>query len=163
MSEAKPSRVATFAKDITAGLVVFLVALPLCLGVALASNAPVLFSGLVAGIVGGIVVGLISRSHTSVSGPAAGLTAVVAAQIAFLGFDAFLVAVFLAGIIQILMGIGRMGFIAAFIPSRISSDVVSERAAKMPPEWNQRTPPAKIAFQSKSPGFNCAAASLERL
>ncbi len=82
------------------GLVVFLVALPLCLGIALASDAP-LFSGMLAGIVGGVVVGLLSGSHTSVSGPAAGLTAVVAAQIAALGsFEAFLLAVIVAGVIQ---------------------------------------------------------------
>ena len=75
--------------------VIFLVALPLCLGVALASNAP-LFSGILAGIIGGLLVGAVSRSHTSVSGPAAGLTAVVAAQIASLGsFEAFLLAVVL--------------------------------------------------------------------
>jgi MFS superfamily sulfate permease-like transporter len=71
---------ATLPRDLTSGLVVFLVALPLCLGVALASGAP-LFSGVRAGIVGGILVGVLSGSHTSVSGPAAGLTAVVAAQI----------------------------------------------------------------------------------
>ncbi len=72
---------ATLPRDLTSGLVVFLVALPLCLGVALASGAP-LFSGVLAGIVGGILVGMLSGSHTSVSGPAAGLTAIVAAQIA---------------------------------------------------------------------------------
>src|SRR6056297_3653103 len=88
-------------KDLLAGVIVFLVALPLCLGIALASNAP-LFSGLIAGIVGGIVVGVLSGSHVSVSGPAAGLTAVVAAQIASLGsFEAFLAAVVIAGILQI--------------------------------------------------------------
>lgn len=109
----------TIPRDLTAGLVVFLVALPLCLGVALASNAP-LFSGILAGIVGGILVGVLSGSHTSVSGPAAGLTAVVAAQIASLGtFDAFLVAVVLAGVIQIVLGICRAGFIAAFFPSSV--------------------------------------------
>lgn len=113
----------TFAKtvprDLTAGLVVFLVALPLCLGVALASNAP-LFSGILAGIVGGLVVGFLSGSQTSVSGPAAGLTAVVASQIALLqSFEAFLVAVFLAGVIQVLLSIFRMGFIAAFFPSSV--------------------------------------------
>ena len=97
----------------------FLVALPLCLGVALASGAP-LFSGLLAGIVGGILVGLLSGSHTSVSGPAAGLTAVVAAQIASLGsFQAFLLAVVLAGLIQIGLGLARAGFIAAFFPSSV--------------------------------------------
>ncbi len=100
-------------------MVVFLVALPLCLGVALASNAP-LFSGLIAGIVGGIIVGAISGSQTSVSGPAAGLTAIVAAQIASLGtFEAFLFAVVLAGVIQVVLGICRAGFIAAFFPGSV--------------------------------------------
>ncbi len=105
--------------DLSAGLVVFLVALPLCLGVALASGAP-LFSGILAGIVGGLLVGAISGSHTSVSGPAAGLTAVVAAQIALLGsFEAFLVAVFLAGIMQLVLGVMRAGSIADFVPSSV--------------------------------------------
>lgn len=109
----------TLSRDITAGLVVSLVALPLCLGVALASNAPLL-SGVVAGIVGGVLVGLISRSSKSVSGPAAGLTAVVAAQIATLGsFEAFLLAVVVAGLIQIALGVARAGFIAAFVPSGV--------------------------------------------
>lgn len=106
----------TLPKDITASIAVFLVALPLCLGIALASNAP-LFAGLISGIVGGIVVGILSGSHKSVSGPAAGLTAIVAAQIAALGnFEAFLAAVVVAGAIQILMGAFRLGFIAAFFP-----------------------------------------------
>ena len=105
--------------DLSAGLVVFLVALPLCLGVALASNAP-LFSGILAGIVGGLVVGAISKSHTSVSGPAAGLTAVVAAQIALLGsFEAFLLAVAMAGVLQIALGVVRAGAIADFVPSSV--------------------------------------------
>ncbi len=109
----------TWARDLTAGLVVFLVALPLCLGVALASNAP-LFAGVLAGIVGGILVGTLSGSHTSVSGPAAGLTAIVAAQIASLGsFPAFLLAVVLAGVIQIGLGLARAGSIAAFFPSSV--------------------------------------------
>ncbi|MEZ4444612.1 MAG: SulP family inorganic anion transporter [Polyangiaceae bacterium] len=106
-------------RDIPAGIVVSLVALPLCLGIALASNAP-LSSGLIAGIVGGLVVGLLSGSHTSVSGPAAGLTAVVAAQIAALGsFSNFLVAVFAAGVIQVGLGLARAGNIAAFMPSSV--------------------------------------------
>jgi MFS superfamily sulfate permease-like transporter/carbonic anhydrase len=106
----------TLPRDLIAGLVVFLVALPLCLGVALASNAPPI-AGLIAGIVGGILVGLLSGSQTSVSGPAAGLTAVVAAQIAALGsFEAFLVAVVLAGVLQVIMGVCRAGFISAFFP-----------------------------------------------
>lgn len=109
----------TLPRDLTAGLVVFLVALPLCLGVALASGAPLL-SGVFAGIVGGILVGMISGSQTSVSGPAAGLTAVVAAQIAALGsFQAFLLAVVIAGLIQIVLGVSRVGFIAAFFPSSV--------------------------------------------
>jgi MFS superfamily sulfate permease-like transporter len=107
------------AADIPAGTVTFLVALPLCLGIALASGAP-LFSGLLAGIVGGLVVGSISGSSTSVSGPAAGLTAIVAAQIEALGsFEAFLFATFLAGAMQLLLGIARAGFIAAFFPSAV--------------------------------------------
>ncbi len=110
---------ATIPKDLTSGLVVFLVALPLCLGVALASNAP-LFSGILAGIIGGILVGSLSGSHTSVSGPAAGLTAIVAAQIGKLGaFDTFLLAVMIAGMIQVVLGVCRAGFIAAFFPSSV--------------------------------------------
>lgn len=106
----------TLPKDLIAGLVVFLVALPLCLGVALASSAPPI-AGLIAGIIGGILVGVLSGSHTSVSGPAAGLTAVVAVQIGKLGtFEAFLVAVVLAGVMQVIMGVCRAGFIAAFFP-----------------------------------------------
>lgn len=108
--------VGTLFADIKSGLVVFFVALPLCLGIALASGAP-LMSGIVAGIVGGIVVGLFSGSHTSVSGPAAGLSTVVAAEILSLGsFSAFLTAVILAGLIQIGLGLAKGGFIAAFFP-----------------------------------------------
>ena len=108
-----------WAGDLTAGLVVFLIALPLCLGVALASGAP-LFSGLLAGVIGGLLVGALSGSQTSVSGPAAGLTAVVAAQIVSLGsFETFLLALFIAGLIQIALGIARAGFVAAFFPSAV--------------------------------------------
>ena len=111
--------------DLRAGLIVFLVALPLCLGIALASEAP-LSSGIVSGIIGGIVVGFLSGSHTSVSGPAAGLTAVVAAQIATLGsFEAFLAAVLLAGAFQIVLGVSRAGFIAAFFPSSVIKGLLS--------------------------------------
>jgi carbonic anhydrase len=118
-----PAPAKTIRADVAAGLVVFLVALPLCLGIALASGAP-LPAGLLAGIVGGIVVGLISGSHTSVSGPAAGLTAIVVAQIAAFGggapgFRIFLLAVFFAGLIQIAMGIARAGIIAAFFPTSV--------------------------------------------
>jgi carbonic anhydrase len=110
---------AILRRDLIAGLIVFLVALPLCLGVGLASGAPLL-SGVIAGVIGGILVGLVSGSHTSITGPATGLSAVVAAQIATLGsFETFLLAVVLAGLIQILLGIVRAGFIAAFIPSSV--------------------------------------------
>ena len=109
----------TLPRDLTAGLVVFLVALPLCLGVALASNAPLL-SGVVAGVIGGVLVGILSQSQTSVSGPSAGSTAIVAAQIAALGsFPDFLTAVVIAGLIQIVLGMVRAGFIADFIPSSV--------------------------------------------
>ncbi|PID39907.1 MAG: sulfate transporter [Proteobacteria bacterium] len=108
-----------YPADITAGVVVFLVALPLCLGIALASSAP-LFAGLISGIVGGIVVGALSGSSTSVSGPAAGLAAVVAAQISGLGsFEAFLLAVVIAGAMQVLLGVLRAGSIAAFVPTSV--------------------------------------------
>lgn len=113
-----PRPISISPRDFTSGVVVFFVALPLCLGVALASNAP-LQSGLIAGIVGGILVGFLSGSHTSVSGPAAGLTAIVSVQIALLGFPAFLLAVVIAGLIQIGLGIARAGFIAAFFPSSV--------------------------------------------
>ena len=105
--------------DLPASIVVFLVALPLCLGVALASGAPLL-SGVIAGIIGGLVVGALSQSHTSVSGPAAGLAAVVLASITKLGsFEAFLLAVVIAGVIQLLVGIAKGGFIANYIPSNV--------------------------------------------
>src|SRR3981189_548122 len=103
--------------DLPASIVVFFVALPLCLGVALASGAP-LFSGVIAGILGGIVVGLISESQVSVSGPAAGMVAVVLAAITHLGgFETFLLALCFAGILQIIIGLFRAGFIADYIPS----------------------------------------------
>jgi carbonic anhydrase len=109
----------TLKYDLPAGIVVFLVALPLCLGIALASGAP-LFSGIISGIIGGIVVGAISGSHTSVSGPAAGLAAVVLASITKLGaFEILLAAVLIAGAIQLVMGVARAGFIANYIPSNV--------------------------------------------
>jgi carbonic anhydrase len=105
--------------DVPAGIVVFLVALPLCLGIALASGAP-LFSGIISGIIGGIVVGMLSGSQTSVSGPAAGLAAVVLASITTLGaFDILLVAILIAGVLQLAMGLMRAGFIANYIPSNV--------------------------------------------
>lgn len=105
--------------DLPAGLVVFLVALPLCLGVALASGAPLL-SGIISGVIGGIVVGLLSQSNTSVSGPAAGLSAIVLSSITQLGsFEIFLLAVVIAGAFQILLGVFKGGFIANYIPSNV--------------------------------------------
>lgn len=106
-------------RDLVAGLVIFLVALPLCLGIAITAGAP-LFSGLISGIIGGIVVGFLSRSHTSVSGPAAGLTAIIIAEMAALGsFQTFLLAVLIAGGVQIVAGLLRGGFIASFFPSSV--------------------------------------------
>lgn len=105
--------------DFPAGLVVFLVALPLCLGIALASGAP-LFSGIIAGIVGGIVVAFASGSALSVSGPAAGLTVIVLNAITQLGsYETFLLAVVLAGLIQIALGYLRAGIIAHYFPSSV--------------------------------------------
>lgn len=105
--------------DFASGLVVFLVALPLCLGIALASGAP-LFSGIISGIVGGIIVGYLSQSHLSVSGPAAGLTAIVLTAITDLGsFNAFLLAVLLAGLIQLALGFIKAGSISNYFPNNV--------------------------------------------
>lgn len=105
--------------DIPASIVVFLVAIPLCLGIALASGAP-LFSGLIAGIVGGLVVGSISKSSIGVSGPAAGLAVIVLDAINDFGsYEIFLVAVVLAGIIQIIIGFAKGGIIAYYFPSSV--------------------------------------------
>ena len=109
----------TLKNDIPASIVVFFVALPLCLGIALASGAP-LFSGLIAGIVGGIVVGSISGSKIGVSGPAAGLAAIVLAAISTLGgYENFLVAVVLGGVIQLIFGILKAGIIGYYFPSSV--------------------------------------------
>ena len=105
--------------DLPASLVVFFVALPLCLGIALASGAP-LFSGLIAGIIGGIVVGGLSGSKIGVSGPAAGLAAIVLTAIGTLGgYENFLVAVVLGGAIQILFGVLKAGVIGYYFPSSV--------------------------------------------
>jgi len=106
--------------DLPASIVVFFVAVPLCLGIALASGAP-LFAGIIAGIIGGIVVGAASGSSLGVSGPAAGLAVIVLTSIASLGgsWEAFLTAVVLAGIIQLIMGYAKAGFIAYFFPSSV--------------------------------------------
>ena len=105
--------------DVLAGLIVFLIALPLCLGIAQASNAP-LFSGIVAGVVGGVVIGFLSKSNLSVSGPAAGLVAIVIGAIGQLGaFDIFLCAVIIAGALQLILGFVRAGSIANYFPSSV--------------------------------------------
>ncbi|MEL6743703.1 MAG: SulP family inorganic anion transporter, partial [Planctomycetota bacterium] len=119
MSESQTRPFQSVGRDLIGGVVVFLVAIPLCLGIALASGAP-LMSGLVTGIVGGIVVGLISGSHVSVSGPAAGLAAIVLAQIEGLGgFQPFLLAVVLAGVLQVAFGALRGGALANFFPNSV--------------------------------------------
>ncbi|MCB9662905.1 MAG: SulP family inorganic anion transporter [Alphaproteobacteria bacterium] len=114
-----PSWVANLRYDLPAGLVVFLVALPLCLGIALASDAP-LMSGVVAGVVGGTVIAALSGSALSVSGPAAGLAVIVAEGVHTLGaFEAVAMAVVLAGLIQLAMGLARMGFVASLFPHSV--------------------------------------------
>lgn len=105
--------------DLSAGLSVFLVALPLCLGISLASNAP-LYAGLLSGMIGGLVVAFISGSPLAVSGPAAGLTTLVAASIATSGdYRIFLLAVIIAGAFQVLLGICKLGVIASYFPSAV--------------------------------------------
>jgi MFS superfamily sulfate permease-like transporter len=112
-------------KDLNAGLVVSLVALPLCLGIALASGAP-LFSGLIAGIIGGLIVGFSSGSPLSVTGPAAGLTAVVFSSIQSLGsFQHFLAAVVLAGVFQIILGLLKAGRITSLFPSSVINGMLT--------------------------------------
>ena len=115
----KTSIFSYFNSDFASGLVVFLVALPLCLGISLASGAPPL-SGIISGIVGGVVVGFLSKSHISVSGPAAGLTAIVLTAITDLGaFDVFLLAVFIAGLIQLILGFIKAGSISNYFPTNV--------------------------------------------
>jgi len=111
--------------DLPASIVVFFVAVPLCLGIALASGAP-LFSGIIAGIVGGIVVGVISNSSLGVSGPAAGLTVIVLVAIEKLGgLEVFLLSVVIAGVIQILLGILKAGIIGYYFPSAVIKGMLS--------------------------------------
>jgi len=104
-------------QDFPASIVVFLVAVPLCLGIALASGAPLL-SGLIAGVVGGIIVGIASGSPLGVSGPAAGLAVIVLNAITELGrFEVFLTAVIIAGVLQICLGLVQAGVVAYYFPS----------------------------------------------
>jgi len=110
---------ANLKSDFASGLVVFLVALPLCLGIAMASGAP-LFSGIIAGVVGGIIVGFLSKSHLSVSGPAAGLTAIILTAVTDLGaFNLVLTAVVIAGIIQLGLGFVKAGSISNYFPTNV--------------------------------------------
>ncbi|AMR26117.1 hypothetical protein A0257_02760 [Hymenobacter psoromatis] len=114
-----PSRFSTLGQDAPAGLVVFLVALPLCLGISLASGAPLL-AGLISGIVGGLLVSVLSGSAVSVSGPAAGLTTIMLAAISSLGsWPAVLAATVVAGVIQLLLGVARAGVIALYFPAAV--------------------------------------------
>ena len=114
----------TLKSDFSAGVVVFFVALPLCLGIALASGAP-LFSGLIAGIIGGVVVGAISGSPYGVSGPAAGLTVIVLSAINSLGYESFLLAVVLAGVLQLILGFIKSGSITYFFPGSVIKGMLS--------------------------------------
>lgn len=118
-SDFRPGIINNLKFDAPAGLVVFLVALPLCLGIALASGAP-LFSGIIAGVIGGLVVALLSGSEVSVSGPAAGLAVIVATAIQNLGsFRVFLLAVVIAGIAQLVLGFIRAGVIGNYVPNAV--------------------------------------------
>jgi len=119
MNSENTSLFGSLKNDIPSAIVVFFVALPLCLGIALASGAP-LFSGLIAGIVGGIVVGSLSGSQIGVSGPAAGLAAIVLTAIGSLGgFENFLLAVVLGGVIQLIFGFLKAGIIGYYFPSSV--------------------------------------------
>jgi len=107
-----------FKTDLLSGLVVFLVALPLCLGIAIASGAPP-FAGIICGVIGGLVVGYLSGSNVSVSGPAAGLIAIILVAITDLGYETFLVAVMIAGAIQLTLGLVKAGTISSFFPTSV--------------------------------------------
>jgi MFS superfamily sulfate permease-like transporter len=118
-------RIIWLRHDLPAGLSVFLVALPLCLGIALASGAP-LYAGLLSGIVGGLIVALVSGSQLAVSGPAAGLTTLVAASIISLGdYKVFLLAVIVAGLFQLVLGVLKLGAIANYFPSSVIKGMLS--------------------------------------
>lgn len=104
--------------DTLSGMVVFLVALPLCLGIAVASGAPP-FAGIITGVIGGIVVGYLSHSNVSVSGPAAGLIAIILIAITDLGYETFLVAVVIAGLIQLTLGFAKAGSISSYFPTSV--------------------------------------------
>src|SRR5690606_11791655 len=123
-SLSTPSLFSNLRHDLPASIVVFLVAMPLCLGIALASGAP-LFSGIIAGIIGGAVVALLSGSYLGVSGPAAGLAVIVLNAIQKMGFEPFLLAVVIAGILQVLLGVIRAGIIGYYFPSAVIKGMLS--------------------------------------
>lgn len=125
LSNNKNGFFSNLKQDLSASLVVFLVAVPLCLGIALASGAP-LFAGIIAGIVGGIVVALLSGSPLGVSGPAAGLAVIVLSAIQELGaFETFLLAVVIAGLIQLILGFAQAGVIGYYFPSSVIKGMLS--------------------------------------
>ena len=125
MSSTNTSILANLKNDIPASIIVFLVAVPLCLGIALASGAP-LFSGIIAGIVGGIVAGVLSGSALGVSGPAAGLAVIVLNAIQDLGaFDVFLMAVVIGGVIQLILGFAKAGIIGYYFPASVIKGMLS--------------------------------------
>ncbi len=125
MSPEKNGLFANLKYDLPASLIVFLVAVPLCLGIALASGAP-LFSGIIAGIVGGIIAGSLSGSQLGVSGPAAGLAVIVLTAIHDLGaFDIFLLAVVIGGIFQLVLGFAKAGIIGYYFPSSVIKGMLS--------------------------------------
>lgn len=125
MSPEKNGILANLKYDLPASIIVFLVAVPLCLGIALASGAP-LFSGIIAGIVGGIIAGVFSGSQLGVSGPAAGLAVIVLTAIQELGaFEIFLMAVVIGGIFQIILGFAKAGIIGYYFPSSVIKGMLS--------------------------------------
>lgn len=124
MNQINFSPFENFKYDVPASIVVFLVALPLCLGIALASGAP-LFSGIIAGIIGGTVVASISGSSLGVSGPAAGLAVIVLTAIQDLGFEPFLLAVVIGGAIQLVLGFARAGIIGYYFPTSVIKGMLS--------------------------------------
>lgn len=125
MNFSKELAIKSFKYDFPASIIVFLVALPLCLGIALASGAP-LFSGIIAGVIGGIVVASLSGSPLGVSGPAAGLVAIVLSAIATLeSYEAFLTAVVLAGVIQLILGYIKAGMVGYYFPNSVIKGMLS--------------------------------------
>ena len=143
--------------DLSAGLTVFLIAVPLCLGIAQASGAP-LYSGIVAGMVGGIIIGFFSNSNLSVSGPAAGLTAIVADAIFTLGaFQIFLCAVMVAGLVQLLLGFVKAGTIADYFPTNVIEGMLAAIGVviiiKQLPEAFGYTPRGNANMEDADDGF----------